>query len=75
MEIELDKSVRERIFHAVIFEVTANVIIALSLAWLMNVSVLHYRIAGASKGADMDIEVARKYGLSVYTALEDIPEA
>lgn len=40
MEIELDKSVRERIFHAVIFEVTANVIIALSLAWLMNVSVL-----------------------------------
>lgn len=40
MEIELDKSVKERIFHAVIFEVTANVIIALSLAWLMNVSVL-----------------------------------
>ncbi|MGX5099071.1 PACE efflux transporter [Enterobacter cloacae] len=40
MEIELDKSFRERIFHAVIFEVTANVIIALSLAWLMNVSVL-----------------------------------
>lgn len=34
-----------------------------------------YRIAGASKGADMDIEVARKYGLSVYTALENIPEA
>ncbi|GJL42005.1 TPA: PACE efflux transporter [Enterobacter chengduensis] len=40
MEIELDKSYRERIFHAVIFEVTANTIIALSLAWLMNVSVL-----------------------------------
>lgn len=40
MEIELDKSFRERIFHAVIFEVMANVIIALSLAWLMNVSVL-----------------------------------
>ncbi|MCP1113928.1 PACE efflux transporter [Enterobacter bugandensis] len=39
MEIELDKSFKERIFHAVIFEVTANVIIALSLAWLMNVSV------------------------------------
>ncbi|MCM7944151.1 PACE efflux transporter [Enterobacter asburiae] len=31
---------KERVFHAVIFEVTANVIIALSLAWLMNVSVL-----------------------------------
>jgi uncharacterized membrane protein len=31
MEIELDKSFRERIFHAVIFEVTANIIIALSL--------------------------------------------
>lgn len=27
------------------------------------------------KGADMDIEVARKYGLKVYTALENIPEA
>lgn len=40
MEIELNKSFKERIFHAVIFEVTANVIIALSLAWLMNVSVL-----------------------------------
>ncbi|AJZ88492.1 membrane protein [Klebsiella michiganensis] len=40
MEIELDKSFKERIFHAVIFEVTANVITALSLAWLMNVSVL-----------------------------------
>ncbi|MCU6336887.1 PACE efflux transporter [Enterobacter quasiroggenkampii] len=40
MEIELDKSIKERIFHAVIFEVTSNVIIALSLAWLMNVSVL-----------------------------------
>lgn len=40
MEIELDKSIKERIFHAVIFEVTANVIIALSLAWLINVSVL-----------------------------------
>ena len=40
MEIELNKSVKERVFHAVIFEVTDNVIIALSLAWLMNVSVL-----------------------------------
>lgn len=40
MEIELDKSFKERVLHAVLFEVTANVIIALSLAWLMNVSVL-----------------------------------
>ncbi|AMY65992.1 MULTISPECIES: PACE efflux transporter [Enterobacter] len=40
MEIELNKSVKERVFHAVIFEVTANVVIALSLARLMNVSVL-----------------------------------
>ena len=40
MEIELNKSIKERIFHAVIFEVIANVVIALSLAWLMNVSVL-----------------------------------
>ncbi|WP_412175851.1 chlorhexidine efflux transporter [Enterobacter sp. RD4-1-1] len=40
MEVELDKSFKERIFHAAIFEVTGNVIIALSVAWLMNVSVL-----------------------------------
>ncbi|CAH5620139.1 PACE efflux transporter [Enterobacter cloacae] len=40
MEIELDKSFKERVLHAALFEVTANVIIALSLAWLMNVSVL-----------------------------------
>ncbi|EIY5156770.1 PACE efflux transporter [Klebsiella variicola] len=40
METELAKSFSERIFHAVIFEVSANVIIALSLAWMMNVSVL-----------------------------------
>lgn len=40
MEIELNKSVKERIFHAVLFEVISNVIIAFSLAWIMNVSVL-----------------------------------
>lgn len=33
-----------------------------------------YRIAGASKGADKDIEVARKLGLNVYTSLESIPQ-
>lgn len=32
MEIALDKSFKERIFHAVVFEVTANVIIALSFS-------------------------------------------
>lgn len=34
-----------------------------------------YRIAGASKGADMDIEIARKHGLAIYTRIEDIPLA
>ncbi|HGU9817657.1 DUF4406 domain-containing protein [Enterobacter chuandaensis] len=34
-----------------------------------------YRIAGASQGADMDIEVARKHGLTIYTTLESIPQA
>ncbi|WP_058910567.1 DUF4406 domain-containing protein [Entomohabitans teleogrylli] len=34
-----------------------------------------YRIAGASKGADMDIEVARQQGLAIYTTLESIPQA
>lgn len=32
-----------------------------------------YRIAGASKGADMDIEVARQHGLTIYTSVNDIP--
>lgn len=34
-----------------------------------------YRIEGASKGADMDIDVARQNGLDIYTRLEDIPLA
>ena len=34
-----------------------------------------YRIKGASKGADMDIDVAHKHGLTVYFRLEDIPLA
>lgn len=34
-----------------------------------------YRIAGASKGADMDVDVARKLGLKVYSTLESIPQA
>lgn len=33
------------------------------------------RIEGASKGADQDVEIARKLGLTIYTKLEDIPEA
>ena len=32
-------------------------------------------LEGASKGADLDIEVARKRGLQVYTCLESIPQA
>ncbi|MDU7201246.1 MAG: NUDIX hydrolase, partial [Enterobacteriaceae bacterium] len=32
-----------------------------------------YRIAGASRGADMDIEVARQHGLTIYPSLESIP--
>ena len=32
------------------------------------------RIPGASKGADMDVEVARKRGLPIYYSLEEIPE-
>lgn len=34
-----------------------------------------YRIAGASRGADLDIEVAREQGLTVYTELDAIPQA
>ena len=32
-----------------------------------------YRIEGASKGADMDVEVAKRRGLPVFYRLEDIP--
>jgi hypothetical protein len=31
------------------------------------------RIGGASKGADLMVETARKYGLAVYHALGDVP--
>ena len=41
MEIELNKSARERIFHAVLFELLANVLIALFLAWFMQMSLLN----------------------------------
>ncbi|UNC50212.1 DUF4406 domain-containing protein [Enterobacter huaxiensis] len=34
-----------------------------------------YRIEGKSKGADMDIEVARKLGLPVYHHVDSIPQA
>ena len=33
------------------------------------------RIEGASKGADMDVEIAKSRGLPVYRSLDDIPEA
>lgn len=40
MKVELNKSNRERIFHAVLFELLANVIIALFLAYVLQVSLL-----------------------------------
>jgi len=33
-----------------------------------------YRIAGASRGADLDMIVAREHGLTIYTSLEAIPQ-
>lgn len=38
MEVALNKSVAERIFHAVLFEVLSNIIIAFSLSYLLKVS-------------------------------------
>ncbi|RYG87709.1 MAG: NUDIX hydrolase [Alphaproteobacteria bacterium] len=32
-----------------------------------------YRIAGESRGADMDVQTARQQGLPVYVDLDDIP--
>jgi len=40
MKVELNKGTRERIFHAVLFELLANVIIALFLAYVLQVSLL-----------------------------------
>ncbi|MEM9648957.1 MAG: DUF4406 domain-containing protein [Bacteroidota bacterium] len=31
------------------------------------------RIEGASKGADQDVEVAKKHGLKIYYSLDEIP--
>ena len=31
------------------------------------------RLPGASKGADEDVQLAREYGLSVFTSLADVP--
>jgi len=33
------------------------------------------RVGGASQGADLMVEVARRNGLQVYTELEQIPQA
>jgi hypothetical protein len=33
------------------------------------------RLQGASKGADQDVLIAKQMGLSVFYALEDIPES
>ncbi len=33
------------------------------------------RIEGASKGADMDVEIARSRGLPIYRTLDEIPDA
>jgi hypothetical protein len=33
------------------------------------------RIEGDSKGADQDVEIAKKLGLTVYYDLKDIPDA
>ena len=33
------------------------------------------RIEGASKGADMDVEIAKSRGLPVYRSLDEIPQA
>lgn len=40
MKVELNKSTSERIFHAVLFELLANIIIALFLAYVLQVSLL-----------------------------------
>ena len=32
------------------------------------------RIEGASKGADQDVEVAKKLGLKIYYSLSEIPD-
>lgn len=32
-----------------------------------------FRIAGESRGADMDIDIGRQHGLTIYPSLESIP--
>ncbi len=33
------------------------------------------RIEGASKGADQDVQLAKKYGLKIYYQLDQVPDA
>src|SRR5476649_2515499 len=40
MKIELNKSLRERVFHAVLFEVFGNLVIAISLAYLLKIEII-----------------------------------
>lgn len=40
MKIELNKSIKERTFHAVLFEILANVIIAFSVAYFLRVTII-----------------------------------
>lgn len=40
MKVELNKSTTERLFHAILFELLGNVVIALSLSCILKVSLL-----------------------------------
>lgn len=40
MQVELNKSTRERIFHAVLFELIGNILITLFVAYILKVSLL-----------------------------------
>ncbi len=65
MKLAGSKEVGDEIFHEIQYPVAHRMLVKCDAV---------LRIEGASKGADMDVEVAKKLGLKVFYKLEDIPK-
>ncbi len=51
MEVELNKSLKERIFHSILFEVLANIIITVGLSLVLSVPVTKSAVLAALSAA------------------------
>ena len=66
MKLAGSKEVGDEIFHEIQYP-TAHRLLPKCDAVL--------RIEGASKGADQDVEIAKKLGLKIFYKIEDVPKA